>query len=190
MYRHQISITVRMYIKIWKRHHFWLMLVLWEKRFPSITILQRQTDWCPFWQSHCVMLCWRLGLSHSFYVTYGPNCPHKHGLIRARHSRISAAKHWSIQTLPTLVHPKGNGQEGCGDAVDKNSPSAENSYARFSDKQTGHLTSILADFSLFSTGKPIFYIKNSIPVFMDIHHCGPALNTVNGFMVSRRRAFL
>lgn len=45
----------------------------------------------PHWQSHCIMPCWGLGLSHSFYATYGSNCPHSHDLISARHSERSAA---------------------------------------------------------------------------------------------------
>lgn len=47
------------------------------------------------WQSHCAMPCWGLGLSHSFYVTYGPSCPHK--LVSARHSKGSC---WVFLLLP------------------------------------------------------------------------------------------
>lgn len=39
--------------------------------FPGLT------DQRPLRQSHRAVPGWGLGLSHSFYVTYGPSCPHK-----------------------------------------------------------------------------------------------------------------
>lgn len=105
---------VMVHLKANKQDETQILLTLSNMFSILVILFPGLTDWWPLWQSHCAMPCWGLGLSHSFYVTYGPSCPHK-PWPRQRQTQWGI---WSsVPAPPTLTHLKRNVQKGHKEAT-------------------------------------------------------------------------